>query len=199
MKSSLRQLGYRDSFAYSVGSISNGDSLSLGWRGRDSTLNLKDVIQRISVIKNIQSCPSYIYAGFERNGKIFKDRTLPVSLTRAIYPNGRCCRVSPPLSANTHTIYELVIADSTQKAFEFKLILSDQGKVFKKLEDKKIIYFIHILYFLNFQNPKCPTPHSNRTNSTCLEIESSLQGENMVTNIDKRSVRSSLSDRFSCV
>ena len=125
----LRQLGYKDSFAFSVGSLDNSDSL--GWHGADGTLDLKDVMQRISVVKSIQGCPSYIYAGFEKNGKIFKDRTLPVALTRPIYPNGRCCKVSPPETAETIPVYELVIAQSTQQHFEFKLILSDQGKVFK--------------------------------------------------------------------
>ena len=69
----LRQLGYKDSFAFSVGSLDNSDSL--GWRGADGTLDLKDVMQRISVVKSIQGCPSYIYAGFEKNGKIFTNFT----------------------------------------------------------------------------------------------------------------------------
>ena len=89
----LRRLGYSESFAYAMGSLK--DQKSLGWRGTDPSLNVKDITTRISVMKTTQDCPVVIYttASSEMDGKFRKEKMNSVSLTRAIYPNGRCCKV----------------------------------------------------------------------------------------------------------
>ena len=89
----LRRLGYSESFAYSMGSLK--DKKALGWGGTDPSLNMSDIIQRVSVIKTIGDCPVVIYttASFQMDGKFRKEKMTSVSLTRAIYPNGRCCKV----------------------------------------------------------------------------------------------------------
>ena len=99
--SSLRRLGYSESFAYAMGSLK--DQKALGWRGTDPSLDVKDITQRISVIKTIKDCPVVIYtmANFEMDGRFRNEKMNSVSLTRAIYPNGRCCKVFK--NSGTHT------------------------------------------------------------------------------------------------
>ena len=87
----LRRLGYENSFYYSIGFMR--DDKALGWSGTDPSLNGKDIIQRISVMKTIQDCPVITMASFASEGKIRTERMDTFSLTRAMYPNGRCCKV----------------------------------------------------------------------------------------------------------
>ena len=93
----LRRLGYSESFAYTMGSVK--DKKALGWGGTDPGLNVKDIIQRISVLKTTKDCPVVIYtmASFEMEGKFREEKMNSVSLTPAIYPNGRCCKVKATL------------------------------------------------------------------------------------------------------
>ena len=87
----LRRLGYASSFYYSIGFLK--ENKSLGWSGSDSSLNMKEILQRISVMKTSQDCPVVTMASFDTDGKIRKEFMTSVSLTRAMYPNGRCCKV----------------------------------------------------------------------------------------------------------
>ena len=49
------------------------------------------------------------------------------TLTRTVYPNGRCCRAVPPELSNTNLIYELEMFNKLERKENWKVLLLDRG------------------------------------------------------------------------
>ena len=122
----LSSLGYEHSHDYILGVI-DGDLLR-GWSGREAgNQSMENILHRISVIKSEDDCPS-VKVKFQNNGKIIKSK-LAVSLTRPMYPHGRCCKmkISTQPEDILHQIYFRIYPAKfeNKKIQSFKMFLSD--------------------------------------------------------------------------
>ena len=100
---SLHKLGYPYSTFYGRGII-NSTKNQISWVGNQTKLNVTEVIKQVSTIKTLKDCP-IVEAKLNRNGTRYIK--LHVELTRAMYPNGRCCRVIKPREAHKHRIFKV--------------------------------------------------------------------------------------------
>ena len=100
---SLHKLGYPYSTFYGRGII-NSTKNQISWIGNQTKMNVTEVIKQVSTIKTLKDCP-FVEAKFEGNGTRYIK--LDVELTRAMYPNGRCCRVIKPREAHIHRVFKV--------------------------------------------------------------------------------------------
>ena len=133
----LNSHGYDHSYDYASGLSSEGDLV--GWRGNKSDVDISALTPTLSVIRTLADCPQ-VKAKFELNGTIEKTK-LSVSLSRAVYPNGRCCRVIIPHIAKSNILHRLYYRIYTNKYRNknvngFKMILSDpkSSSIFRQHE-----------------------------------------------------------------
>ena len=99
---SLNKIGYKFSFYYGVGYISN-DRLKTGWLGNQTDMNITEVVNKISNVKTVDDCPEVV-AKFNDGGRL-KDTPLRLNLSKVIYPfHGRCCRVIKPKEADKNVV-----------------------------------------------------------------------------------------------
>ena len=121
----------------SLGLSSDGDLV--GWKGNQSDVDIGHLTQTLSVIRTMEDCPQ-VKAKFEENGTIVK-RKLSLQLSRAVYPNGRCCRVVVPQLAKSNIVHRLYFRVypnlyNNKNVEGFKMILSDprSSSVFRQHE-----------------------------------------------------------------
>ena len=133
----LQSIGYDHSYDYSSGLSEEGNLI--GWRGNNSEDDLAAITHNLSVIRTLQDCPQ-IKAKFEQNGIMVK-KTLSRQLSRAVYPNGRCCRVIIPEIAKSNIVHRLYFRIYVNKYKNnnvkgFKMILSEprSSSIFRQHE-----------------------------------------------------------------
>ena len=133
----LQSIGYDHSYDYSSGLSKEGDLI--GWRGNNSDDNITAITQKLSVLRTVQDCPQ-IKAKFEQKGMMVK-KTLSRDLSRAVYPNGRCCRVIIPDIARSNIVHRLyfriyIKKYKNQNVNGFKMILSEpkSSSIFRQHE-----------------------------------------------------------------
>ena len=100
---SLHKLGYQISTHYGRGETKFQKNL-VTWIGNQTKMNITEVADQVSTVKTSKDCP-LVEARFQRNGN--KYIFLDVELTRAMYPNGRCCRVIKPKEAEKYSILKV--------------------------------------------------------------------------------------------
>ena len=133
----LQSIGYEHSYDYSSGLSEEGDLI--GWRGNNSEDHIADITHNLSVIRTLQDCPQ-IKAKFEQKGIMVKKK-LSSKLSRAVYPNGRCCRVIIPEIAKSSIVHRLyfriyINKYKNQDVSGFKMILSEprSSSIFRQHE-----------------------------------------------------------------
>lgn len=133
----LQSIGYDHSYDYSSGLSEEGNLI--GWRGNNTEDDLAAITHNLSVIRTLQDCPQ-IKAKFEQNGIMVK-KTLSRQLSRAVYPNGRCCRVIIPEIAKSNIVHRLYFRIYVNKYKNnnvkgFKMILSEprSSSIFRQHE-----------------------------------------------------------------
>ena len=100
---SLHELGYPYSTFYGRGII-NSTKNQISWVGNQTKMNVTEVINQVSTFKSLKDCP-IMEGKLKRNGTRYI--ILDVELTRAMYPNGRCCRVIKPKEANKQRVFKV--------------------------------------------------------------------------------------------
>ena len=100
---SLHKLGYPYSTFYGRGII-NSTKNQISWVGNQTKMNVTEVINQVSTFKSLKDCP-IVEGKLKRNGTRYI--ILDVELTRAMYPNGRCCRVIKPREANKQRVFKV--------------------------------------------------------------------------------------------
>ena len=100
----------------------------IGWAGNQSAVSIEEVAVKISTIQTTQHCPT-VMANFKVNNKKLR-RRLGLTVSRGVYPSGRCCRATAPAVAERYPVYELdfLLEDKHQNKENikgFKIILSD--------------------------------------------------------------------------
>ena len=100
---SLHKLGYPYSTFYGRGII-NSTKNQISWVGNQTKMNVTEVINQVSTFKSLKDCP-IVEGKLKRNGTRYIK--LDVELTRAMYPNGRCCRVIKPREANKQRVFKV--------------------------------------------------------------------------------------------
>ena len=86
--------GYKDNFHYQIGVTGNDTSVHelFLWSGNMSE-NVEDIVSNASVFKTTEDCPK-MQVWWNENDE-FKYEYLQFTMTRAIFPNHRCCRPIP--------------------------------------------------------------------------------------------------------
>ena len=137
-KESLESNGFKNIFYYRTGmgdiTYRNGTHQRVSWKGNGSK-TVYEVHDEIPLLKSAIDCPKNSSFWFERkqndleNNRVGRKR-LSFKLTRALYPNHRCCKVNIQNLEDVNIIKAIRIADTTlnsNKNFSsYKLYLSDQ-------------------------------------------------------------------------
>ena len=128
-KSVLSKYGYESSFWYSAGVSTSGKLV--GWSGINGSHESERLMEEIISLKNISTSPKlyYLLKVEDQHGRIALEANY--SITRPIYPFGRCLNVFPPSVAEKQTISGFILKDyfnnSISKYTEgFKMIIMDQ-------------------------------------------------------------------------
>ena len=121
--------GYGEQFDYFLGW--NGTDLKqIGWAGNNKSEDTKMVSQSISVLKSEKQCPSgngsYIYFGAQTDKLEWE--AVKFSLTKALTPYHKCCKVVRPNS--TYSVNQIEFAwpafkDDGNPTIFLKVFLSD--------------------------------------------------------------------------
>jgi len=96
----LRSLGYNEVYQYMSGVRYNSELTPIisGWRGNQTQSSVKDILRQVSYLKTIDDC------GDAENSILIFERMhdndysnyeyIKYELTRGLYPNHICCKVS---------------------------------------------------------------------------------------------------------
>ena len=91
-QSALIKHGYGQSYLYSQGF--NRAGKFIGWNGINGTMETEELVEEISTLKTVKDCP---YTRILLEDAESEDlKVVPLTLTRAFDPYGRCCQVILP-------------------------------------------------------------------------------------------------------
>ena len=137
-KRSLESNGFKNLYYYRTGegdiSYKNETHQKIGWNGNGSK-SVFDVHMRIALLKSAMDCPRNSSFWFEKKHKDFEKnlvekKPLSFSLTRALYPNHKCCKINLPDLEDVNIVKAIRIADASLNSEvhfrSYKLYLSDQ-------------------------------------------------------------------------
>ena len=131
--------GYPDTFHYQVGVVGNGTAISdlFLWSGNRSE-NVEEIVKNSSVFKTTQDCPA-MAVWWNENDEL-RNETLQFTITRALFPNHRCCKAKPSENVKKKIINGLEVS-------------YERGKIQNRLlESIKILFFAEKTYSVFQQN-----------------------------------------------
>ena len=131
--------GYPDTFHYHVGVTANDTTVHdmFLWGGKGLE-NVEEIVMNSSVFKTTEDCPA-VQVWWNENNE-FEYEYLQFTITRAIFPNHRCCRAKPSENVKKKIINGLEI-------------YYENGKIQnKRLESIKLLLFAEKTYSVFEQN-----------------------------------------------
>ena len=134
-KPSLESNGFKNFYYYRTGlplTNGNGTHVKISWNVNGSEGAIED---KIAFLKSAMDCPWNSSFSFEKirndfEGNMLERKPLYFHLTRALYPNHRCCKANIKDHYDANIIKAIRIADTTLKPNKnlssYKIYLSDQ-------------------------------------------------------------------------
>ena len=139
----LLSKGYPDTFHYHVGITANDTEVHdpemqmFLWSGNGQE-NVEEIVMNSSVFKTTEDCPAMQVWWNENNEFVYE--YLQFTITRAIFPNHRCCRAKPSENVKNNIINGLEI-------------YYEKGKIKnKRLQSIKLLLFSEKTYSVFRQN-----------------------------------------------
>ena len=135
----LMTKGYPDTFHYHVGITANDttESVLSRWSG-NGLENVEEIAMNSSVFKTTEDCPAMQVWWNENNQ--FGNEYLQFTITRAMFPNHRCCRASPSDNVKKKIIHG------------FEIFYKKGKQKNKHLESIKLLLFAEKTYSVFQQN-----------------------------------------------
>ena len=137
-KQSLESNGFKNLYYYRTGegdiSYKNESHQKIGWNGNGSK-SVFEVHGKIALLKSAMDCPKNSSFWFEKKHKYTEEnlvgrKQLSFNLTRALYPNHKCCKINLPYLEDVNIIKAIRIADTSLNSDirfrSYKVYLSDQ-------------------------------------------------------------------------